>query len=85
LFRIVPVIGAVMIVIGGFMLMFAYVGQGGSETLNSAKKVFISTLVGILIIYCAWGIVNVFLYALGVTKFTGEWKDGGFWWEINCK
>ncbi|OGZ27242.1 MAG: hypothetical protein A2365_01455 [Candidatus Nealsonbacteria bacterium RIFOXYB1_FULL_40_15] len=80
LFKIVPIIGAIMIVIGGFMIMFAYAGQGGPETLSKAKKLLLSALIGILIIYCAWGIVNLFLQAMGVS----EW--GGFkqWWIIEC-
>ncbi|MDP2909883.1 MAG: hypothetical protein Q8N69_02305, partial [bacterium] len=81
LFRIVPVLAALLIAIGGIMMIYAYAGAGGPSTLEKAKALFKSVIIGLLIIYCAWLIVNLFLFTLGVTKWSGS---KGQWWIIEC-
>ncbi len=83
LFKIVPVLAALMISIGGFMYVIAYTGmfEAGPETLSRAKSLFKSVIIGLLIAYGAWLIVNTFFWAIGVSDWTGL-KHG--WWQINC-
>jgi len=81
LFRIVPIIAVFLIIIGGLMMVFAYAGSGGPSALEKAKSLFTSVIIGLLIIYCAWLIVNLFLMVLGVTQWTGS---AGQWWKITC-
>lgn len=63
------------------MLIWAYAGGGGASTLEKAKSLFTSVVIGILIIYCAWLIVFFFLDAMGVAKWTGFTNQG---WTIQC-
>ena len=81
LFTIAPLLAVVMIAIGAFMMIMAYAGSAGPETINKAKKLFASIAIGLLIIYSAWAIVYLFLMVLGVVDYTG-FSEGG--WQINC-
>jgi len=77
LFRVVPVLGALMIAIGGVMYI---IGQGKPEMLSSVKSLFTAIIIGLVIIYGAWLIVSLFLTTIGVAEWTGL----GTWWEISC-
>jgi len=77
LIYIVPSLAALMIAIGGGMYI---ISRGDPEMLGRAKKLFTAIVIGLLIIYGAWLIVNLFLTTIGVTI----WQGGGHWWEINC-
>ena len=83
LFKIVPALAVLMIAIGGFMYIVAYVGlaEGGPEMLSRAKSLFKSVIIGLLIAYGAWLIINTFFWAIGVADWTG--LEHG-WWQINC-
>ncbi len=78
LFKIVPVLAALMIAIGGFMYIFAL---GKPETISQAKRLFTAVAIGLLIIYGAWVIINTFFVLIGVGDWTGL-KSG--WWQIDC-
>ena len=84
LFFIVPPLAALMIAIGGFMLVFAYlgVGDGGPGMISQAKKLFASVAIGLVIVYAAWVIVNLFFQFIGVADWTG--LKGG-WRLIDCE
>jgi len=75
---IVPVLGALMIAIGGVMYI---IGQGKPEMLSRVKSLFTAIIIGLVIIYGAWLIVNLFLTTIGVAEWTGL----GTWWEIRCQ
>ena len=77
LFRVVPVLGALMIAIGGVMYV---ISQGKPEMLSRVKSLFTAIIIGLVIIYGAWLIVNLFLTTIGVAEWTGL----GTWWEISC-
>jgi len=77
LFRVVPVLGALMIAIGGVMYI---ISQGKPEMLSRVKSLFTAIIIGLVIIYGAWLIVNLFLTTIGVAEWTGL----GTWWEISC-
>jgi len=91
LFDIVPIVAILMIVIGGVMMMLSYSGgledlgggqKGGPAMLSSAKKLFTSVAVGLIIIYGAWLIINLFLFTIGATSWAGF---GQGWWIIDCE
>jgi len=63
--------------IGGGMLIFS---AGNPERLNEAKKLMTVVLIGLVIIYAAWLVVNLFFQVIGVAEWTGLKT----WWEIPC-
>ncbi len=84
LFKTVPILAALMIAIGGFMYIVAFASptSGGPETLSKAKTLFKSVLIGLILVYAAWLIVNTFFWVIGVNTWTGL-KEG--WWSIECE
>jgi len=96
LFIFVPALAALMIAIGGFMYVVAYLSpaemltggqKGGPKLLSQAKSLFTSVVFGLLIIYGSFLFVGIFLKAIGLADWTTNiyqnwWKEGFF--EINC-
>ena len=80
LFRIVPVVAVFMIVIGGFMFFGTSENPSAIET---GKKIITSALVGFIIVFASWLIINLFLASIGVSNFEGiNLKTG--WWKVEC-
>ncbi len=75
---IVPLIAIVMIMIGGAMLYFSAEDPG---MIQRAKSLLTYAIVGLILIYGAWLIVNLFIAAIGLSDWKG--LEGG-WWQINC-
>jgi len=98
LIKIVPPLAVLMLAIGGFMYVFAYLspaealpggGKGGPALLSQAKKLIISVIFGLLIIFTAWLLVNLFFQMIGVQKWTRLTDDPATpeiegWWKIDC-
>jgi len=79
LFKIVPPLAGLMIAIGGGMYIFAF---GKPDMISRAKKLFTAVVIGLIIIYGAWVIVNTFLITIGAAQWQGF---GQGWWIINCQ
>ncbi len=75
---IVPPIAALMLLIGGFMLMFA---GASPDQLTQAKGILTTVVIGIVLIYGSYIIVSTFLTAVGVADWTG--LDS--WYQLNLK
>ena len=75
------------IVIGGFMYVLAFLnpqeafGGGQPSLINKAKTLFASVMIGLILVYGSWIIVNAFFMIIGVAEWTGL-EQG--WWHINC-
>ena len=91
LFQLVPVIAVLMLVIGGAMYIFAYFGaaeilpegaKGGPALLGQAKKLMTSVVIGLIIIYAGWLVIDLFFDAIGVAEWTG--LNSG-WFSIKCQ
>ena len=86
-FKIIPPLAVLFIAIGGFMYVFAFLdpqemfGGGQPSLINKAKKLFASVMIGLILVYGSWIIVNTFFMIIGVAEWTGL-KQG--WWHINC-
>ena len=79
LLKIIPPLAILFIVIGG---TYFVLGAGYDPNLiNKAKALFSSVAIGLLIIYGAWLLVNLFFGVIGVATWTG--LSSG-WWQINC-
>ena len=62
LFVIVPVVAGLMFTIGGIILLCA----GGSPNLKSlGKNIMLTTIIGMVIVYGAWAIIDFILKAIG--------------------
>ncbi|MDI6603006.1 MAG: pilin [Patescibacteria group bacterium] len=81
LFEIVPLLAILMIVIAGAMYILAYLEVvGDPKWISQAKSLIWSVVIGLILIYGAWLIVNLFFQIIGVEQWTGL----GTWWEIKC-
>ena len=88
LLKVAPPITVLLLTIGGISLYMA--GQS-PEKLQFSKKVITSAVIGLLLIYCSWLIINVIFTFIGVNKWTGLWDDPntpgiteGGWFQIKC-
>ncbi|MCD6550260.1 hypothetical protein J7K24_01815 [bacterium] len=79
LIEIVPVVAVLILVVGGIILYF---GGLSPSQLNQARSVLISAIIGLVIIYGAWVIVNTVLITLGIASWVGF---GGGWFQIQCE
>jgi len=77
LFMVIPPLAILMIAIGGGIYI---IGQGKPEMLSKAKSLFTSVVIGLIMIYGAWVVVNLFLMLIGINEWTGLRT----WWEIPC-
>lgn len=66
--KIVPPIAALMLVFGGVMFFAA---AGDPAKLGTAKSLFTAVAIGLVIIYGAYLLVNLFFTAIGVSQWTG--------------
>lgn len=80
---LVPIVATLMIVIGGFMYIFAYASPtGGPEWISRAKRLFTSVAIGLIIAYGAWILISFFFAIIGVQTWTG--LAGGAW-SVICE
>ncbi len=68
LLRIVAVVGALMLMVGGYSLLTA---GGSPKQLEDGKKILTTAITGLVIIFGAYLIVESILQAVGVAKWTG--------------
>ena len=83
LFKLVFPLAVLMIAIAGIMYIggiFEFI-PGGIKTITQAKAILSSVVIGLLIIFSAWIIINLFFHIIGVAEWTGL---GERWWVINC-
>jgi hypothetical protein len=65
---LVPPIAALMLVIGGGMFFAA---AGDPSKVGKAKSVITSVAIGLVIVYGAYLLINLFFWAIGVADWTG--------------
>jgi len=78
LFTIIPPLATLMVVIGGFFYITAYLGiQGGSgeESIKTANSLFKNVAIGLLIVYGAHIFITFFLWAI-------QYQGAGDWWKV---
>ena len=81
LFRLVPVIAALMLTIGGAMFLFS---GGNPSAMTQGKGIMTSVLIGLLLVYAAWLIVGIFLTFIGLSSFGLDLTGPDKWFKINC-
>lgn len=78
LFQIVPPLAVLIVVIGGVMFLLA---AENPARVQQAKNILTTVAIGLLIIYGAWLIVNLFFVTIGVADWTGLASG---WAEFQC-
>ncbi|MBD3208751.1 MAG: hypothetical protein GF370_04880 [Candidatus Nealsonbacteria bacterium] len=82
---LVPIVAVFMFVVAGFLLMVSRGGvpgfDAGGNLFTQARGALNALVVGIVIIFVSWALLNAFMQAIGVAKWTGL-AEG--WWEISC-
>lgn len=76
LFRMVPVIAILLLVIGGIMFFFAGTDPG---MFGKAKAIITSTIIGLAIIFTSFLIIGTILSAIGLASWTQDFYHN--WWE----
>ena len=76
--RLVPVLAAIMIAIGGFMYI---ISRANPDQLTKVRSLLTAVAIGLLIVYGAWLIISTFLAVIGAASWEGF---GEGWWIINC-
>ncbi len=81
LFKLIPPIAVLMLIIGGIMFIFG----GGSPTMVSrGKAILTSVVIGLVIIFAAWLIINVLFTALNLSDFGLGLTGPDKWSQIEC-
>jgi type IV secretory pathway VirB2 component (pilin) len=79
LFCLVPPFAVAGIVVAGVYLIFS----GGNPTMiNQGRDVIKAVIIGLLIVFCAWLLINLFFSFIGVASWTNL-QEG--WFKINCQ
>ncbi len=76
LLKIAAVAAVLSIAAGGFLYMFAAGNQG---TIEKAKSMIKYVLIGFLIVFIAWALIDTILVMFGYID-----PIGGEWYSINC-
>jgi hypothetical protein len=74
-------LATLLLVIGGLMFITASESISRIET---AKKLMTSTLTGLVIIFSAWLIINLFFSVIGISDFAAGFTGPGQWFNIDC-
>ena len=77
-------IAALMLAYGGFLMVIAGVRGGNPQSYSAGKKVITNAIIGIVIIFCSWLLIDTILKGLGAYDYA---KGGSFgpWNKIECK
>ena len=81
LINIVFPVATLIIIIGGLMFLLY---TENAQRVEQAKSLLTAAIIGLVLIFSSWIIVNFFLTAIGLSDFTVKsiWPDQ--WFEINC-
>jgi len=71
-FNVAIPIAVLLFVVAGFL----FLTSGGNQTrLTRAKGIFFNTLIGLVIIFCSWLIVDTIFKTLARDTFVGSWNE----------
>jgi hypothetical protein len=85
LFKLVPPIAVLMLLIGGAMFIF---GGGSPAIVTKGKNIMTSVAIGLIIIFVAYLVIGLFLHMIGLNDWTTDiyrswWERGVF--EFKCE
>ncbi len=78
---LVPISAILLLTVGGAMFIFS----GGNPGLTTKGRSIMTAVVwGLVIIYCAWLLVNTFLVLIGLSTLSTASLKIDTWFTINC-
>ncbi len=72
-----PIISGIMLILGGFYFMIAGVDP---TKMQKGKDIAKAAIIGLVVIFVSWILLNTFLTNMGVAEWTGL----DTWWEFSC-
>jgi hypothetical protein len=93
LFRLVPIVAVLMLVMGGLMFMVSQFSgaealpggaKGGPQLLSQAKRLITGVVIGLVIIFAAWLIINTLFVILDLSNFGLSLTGPEKWSQIEC-
>ena len=72
-----PIVIGLMLILGGFYVMISGVDP---EKLKTGKSIITSAIIGLVVIFTSWVIINTFLSTMGIATWTGLRT----WWQFKC-
>ncbi len=79
LLKIVPPVATLILIFGGIAL---YQAGASPEKFSKARSILLSAIIGLVIIYTSWIVVNSTLTAVGIADWVGF---GEGWFQIKCE
>ena len=70
-FDIAAPLGVVMILIGGVIFLTS---AGSEERIGQAKKILTNTIIGLVIVFCAWLLVDSLIKTIASNEFYLAWN-----------
>ena len=81
LFKFIPPIAVLMLVWGGIKF---YLATENPAQAADAKKLMTSIIIGMVIAYSAWLIINLFFSFMDLSAFSLSFTGPGNWFKVNC-
>ena len=76
-----PLVAVLMLTFGGLLFVLSQFDIVSLGIFVQAKGIVTAVVVGLVIIFGGWVLLNAFLLTIGMADWTGL----GTWWEISCK
>ncbi len=70
-FNLALPVGGLLFVIAGFYFL---VSGGNEKRIVKAKSIFTNTVVGLVIIFCSWLLIDSILQTIAAEEFSGAWE-----------
>lgn len=67
----VPAAGLLFVIAGVIFL----ISGGNEDRVSLAKRIFLNTVIGLVIIFCSWLLIDTFLKTIASGTFSGAWND----------
>lgn len=77
--KAVPLVAVILVVVGGVMWMFS---AGSEERIKKGKAILTSTIVGLIIVYTSWILIDTIFKKIAGQQFESKF---GPWNELKCQ
>ncbi len=78
-------ISALMLGYGGFLMVLAGLKGGNASMFTQGRKVLTATVIGIVLLFGSWLMVDTILKGLGAYQYAGSSPSFGPWNKIQCQ